>query len=47
MIREDVTTLTIPEEHRQEPYCIHLEVAASSGDWKSSWYFEGIGITKA
>ena len=46
MIREHITTLTVLEEMRQEPYAIHLEVSAASGDWKSGWMFEGIGITK-
>ena len=47
MLREHVITLTVPEEMRQEPYAIHLEVYANTGDWKGGWMFEGIGITKA
>lgn len=45
MLRENVTSLTVPEELRTEPYALHLSVNASSGDWKSDWVFEGIGIT--
>ena len=46
MLRENVTTLMVPEENRVEPYALHLSVNASDGDWKSGWVFEGIGITK-
>ena len=46
-VREEVTTLTIPSEHRTEPFAMHIEVSASSGDWKAGWWFEGIGITKS
>ena len=47
MIREHITTLTVPEELRQEPYAIHLENWSNFGGWKIGWMFEGIGITKA
>ena len=46
IIREVVTDVYLPEDFPVEPYCLHLEVAASSGDWKGDWYFDGIGITK-
>ena len=48
IIREHVTTLEVPEELRSSgPYALHLEVHAASGDWKSGWMFEGIGLVKA
>jgi len=46
LIREQVATITVPDNIQGSSYCLIFEVVASGDDYKRGWSFEGVGITK-